>query len=165
MVAHAHAIPSEIHTISRWLIYLHLGSVKFGESGFEKRLRDLCGFGDVDHHHQIKDRIFTEISSAYGVPKKTIIKSNKRGVVAEARTMAIILLHRHLRLSQADIGHIFGVGNNLVSMRIKAFETCQEEPLTAGGRILTKMYSNKDFIRNYETINETLYKFRAQWQK
>jgi hypothetical protein len=154
--------PAEIQTISRWLIYLHLGATKFGEAGFEKRLRDLCGYGAGDHFVQIKDCIFSQIYKYYGVSKKQLTASKSRGTLSEPRTMAIILMQRHLRLTLAEIARIFHVDLSLVSKRITSFDNREAQPLSSSGQMLQKMYSNKEFMRNYETINETLYKFRAQ---
>lgn len=102
--------------------YFHELDQKVGIERIEQKLRELYDSETWSEPTLIKNRILEEISRAYGIERKALLSSTKRGNATQARVMAIILFYRHLTLTKSEIADIFGHSQpNIVSLRLKTF--------------------------------------------
>ncbi len=138
--------------------YLCKGIKKFGVVRIEEKMRELSEDSYDTQQKALRDKIFYEIYCQYRVSKNVVLKSSKRGVVTQAKVMAIILFSKHLEVSQREIASIFGRGQSLVSRRIKTFEIYMSDSVNE--KPFEKIYEDKDFIVNYKKINETIIAFK-----
>lgn len=136
--------------------YIHKGIKKFGISRIEKNLRDIPNFVYESNQRLIREKIFNELTCVFGFSKTIIIKSKKRGDVAQAKTMAIILFNAHLDLTQADIASFFDRTQSLVSKRIKSFDDFMAFPLKSHDKI----FSNGGFVEKFKKVNSSVIEFK-----
>jgi len=130
---------------------------KFGSTRIENKIKELYNTTDGNHHNLIKQKIFDEISTVYGVSEKVIKQSNKRGNVTQAKVTAMILLHKHIKISHSDIAKIFKRGQSLVSRKIRLFNNLNLKNIDIAD---VKLYYNEDFIINFELINKKIVTFK-----
>jgi len=139
--------------ILSWVKGLYKGIRKFGFIRVSNKIRELSTTSIDNRQEILKERIFEEISSAFGIPVEDIKTSSRRGNVTQAKAMAILLLHRHLPMSQADIATLFSRGQSLVSRRIKNFADGSD-----------KVCSGREFIDFHEKIDQKIIEFKKSWQ-
>lgn len=107
----------------------------------------------------LRNLIYSEIKNEFGVAKKTIIQSNKRGNNAQAKIMAIILLHKHLGMTKKEIAAMFHHNHHHTELRLRSFKN------TKNGTKEEKIYSQNDFMIKYGRINRKINKERERWMK
>lgn len=107
-----------------------------------------------DSPKSIEKMILSTIAEVYKLSVRTIKTSNRRGMVTESKTMAIILLHKHAKLLQSELALEFDRTESLISKRLKAFA------LAKNGSKADKMFSQSRFIENYKIINEKIIVFK-----
>jgi hypothetical protein len=146
--------------IVQFVKYLYNGIKKFGMTRIELKLRELYVATSNNTHNLVKNKIFEEVSMAYGIAPKTILHSNKRGNITQAKVMAIILCHRHLEVTQAQIAHMFGHTPPIISARIKSFKSITRDgkPLYESEKRFEKVYST-DFMKKYENVDARVTEF------
>jgi len=145
---------------------LYKGIRRFGLMRIEAKLQELYMSDASSVNEVLKKKIFDEISSAYGIPAHTIIRSKKRGAITQAKVIAIILLHRHLCITQAEIAEMFDRGETLISRRIKVFKSASAgDPIPDSERMFEKMYSSKDFMEKFNKINNSIIVLKESWKQ
>ena len=134
--------------------FFYKGMRRFGLEKVQRKMAELYISDHGVREGALKEKIFSEISAHYGMSPEAIITSVKRGNVTQAKVIAMLLIHRHLHISQSEIALLFGRGPSLVSRRIKLFNNGTE-----------KISSNKDFISAYEKINLKVNEFIESWKQ
>lgn len=150
--------------LAEFVDYLHRGIRKFGIAPIKEKLGEMY---KADVPRTLKAKIFEEITGVYGVPKHAIIRSRRRGAVTEAKVMAIILLHKHVAVTQTEIAAMFGCGRSVVGRRIKAFNGVNGSGgvLSASDNAFAKIYENKEFMSRFKDIDTKINEYKTAWQR
>lgn len=136
--------------------FFYKGMRIFGQERVQKKLEELYLVDKDNCQNAIRTKIFDEVSAEYKMTPEAIITSAKRGNVTQAKVMAMLLLHRHMNISQVEIAMLFSRGASLVSKRIKLFNSESRND---------KIYSDKNFMITYEKINKKINSFKESWEK
>lgn len=121
---------------------------------------------ESDKIQALRKQILDEVSKVYGVPSKELMSSKKRGEVTDAKATAIILIHQHLNLSNAEIGGMFGCGRKIVERKLRAFKRADGSVDVRDGDVtFVKIYSSKTFLSNFRIINDKINDYKAKWKK
>lgn len=114
----------------------------------------------------LRKKILEEISSTYRVPISQILHSKKRGCITDAKVMAIILIHYHLKMSNAEIATLFGCGKRIVERKISAFKktSSPSSEFSDSDNAIVKIYSDKSFLDNFNVINEKINSYKGLWK-
>lgn len=134
--------------------FFYQGMRRFGLENMQRKMAELYVSQHGAKEQALKEKIFAEISAHYQMSPEAIITSVKRGNTTQAKVIAMLLIHRHMNISQSEIAMLFGRVPSLISRRIKLFNNGTE-----------KFSSNKDFISAYEKINLKVIEFIESWQK
>lgn len=140
--------------------YFHAIEQKVGISRIEQKLRELERERPDKGHTTVKNRILEEITRAYGISSKILLHSTKRGNVTQARVMAIILFHKHLKLTKSELADLFGHSQpNIISLRIKTFTSLLNgKPIYESERRYEKVYS-KDFMEKFNAVDAIILEY------
>ena len=150
--------------LAEFVDYLHRGIRKFGIVPIRQKLAELYV---VDTPRALRRRILTEVAAVYAVPPHRIVGSKKRGVVTEAKVMAIILMHKHLNITHAEIAVMFGCVPSNIGRRIKAFNGISGNgaTLNVSANTFAKIYGGKTFMPRFKDIDAKIKEYRDQWAK
>lgn len=149
--------------ITKFVKYLYRGIKRFGIGRIQSKLSELY---TSDRPKVIKERILAEITAVYGISKQDILTSKKRGANTEVKVMAIILIHKHLHITQAEIAAMFGCGVSNIGRRIKTFNGINGTgaPLNASDNSFAKIYENKAFMERFRDIDCKVKEFTGSCQ-
>ena len=145
--------------ILQFVKYLHRVIRKFGIKKVEGKIRDLLAIEKDPFSLLLKNEIFSETSKIYNIPAEIILHSNTRGIVTEAKIMCIIMLSKHLHITQEGIAKLFGKGQSLISKRITGFHKIINKKDIEDTKI-EKIFYNKSFMENYKIIDDSIINFK-----
>lgn len=110
----------------------------------------------------LKEEILAQVSNQFNTSPNILINSKKRGIINQARVMAIILFDKHLNILQKDIAKIFKKKNSLINMRINVFNKIfKNKNIYYPQKQFEKMYS-ENFISIYNNINNKIIEFKKK---
>ena len=145
---------------------LYRGMQRFGVKRVQEKLRELYESDNKESRPQeLRKQILTEVTSIYGVSMNNILRSKKRGVVTEAKVMAIILIHKHQNITNSEIALIFGCAPSVICRRIKAFNGVIIGKVSNAFDTDTqfaKIYSAPEFLQNFKSIDERIELWKSQ---
>ena len=115
---------------------------------------------------KLKEKIIAEVIYEYKIPFSSILKNHSEAI--RAKTLLIILFHKHLGLSQAEIANLLHVTISLISYRLQAFKNAKIKNKKIASKQVSdnKMFYEKEFMNNYRKINEAISQYKKiLWQK
>lgn len=133
---------------------VYTGLKKFGVGKVSEKIRELKIDKYDSRKQQLIDIILFKIYESYGISLNQL-KSNKRGITAEARRMSFVLFKQHLDLSQAEISQFFNRPSRIiVSDAIKDFKMMSKN-----------IKREREFLETFETINGSVNSFKEEMIK
>jgi len=93
--------------INRFLNALQKGIRTHGIEKIADTIQGISVLGNDKYGDEIRDYVFSIVTKEYRVTEYDLVNADKRGDVTIARNTAIILLHKHLQLSDKSLGLIF----------------------------------------------------------
>lgn len=156
--------------ISKLVILLEKGVKKYGVAVVSDNLRRLYSTLDLSHNAKrnlvIRNRIYTEVGAEFSVTKREILRSTKHGNHAQAKIMAIILLHKHLGLPKTEIARMFShKQTRVIDSRLRSFNSfIGYGPASSHHEArFEKIYSQNKFMAKYNRINKKIVAEKAKW--
>lgn len=141
---------------------LYRGIQRFGIRRVQEKLRELY---PSENTETLRKQILSEVTSVYGVSMKSILRSKKRGTVTEAKVMAIILIHKHQNITNAEIATMFGCDPSIIGKRINAFNGIiigKVSDLDNQDSKYVKIYSAPLFLENFKSIDQRIELWKNQ---
>lgn len=127
-----------------------------GSTRLKKEIADI--YNKNKEQSAIEDKIYQEIYVYYRIDREMIHHSKQRGVVTNAKVMAILLFHKHIDISQAEIAKRFSRGQSIISRRVRSFYSVISNGQDA--KIIDKVYCDPAFISIFNHIDKKIKKFK-----
>lgn len=147
---------------------MYKGVRKFGVKRIEIKLKGLFNSKERNNSTLVSNRIFKEITTAYGISKGTLITTNNRGKTTEAKVMAMILHYKHADMTQDDVAALFLRVTSLVHRRLRSFDY-----IITGGKqnrprhhaTYSKVFHQITFMPTYREIEKRIVIFKENLNK
>ena len=98
---------SEIKEISE-IVGLFCNAVKkYGKKKIMKSVSEIHSQSIEDNNHNIIDYIMLQSCKVYNIEKEEILKSRVQSDYMDAKTLAIVLIKKHTKLSNQKISELF----------------------------------------------------------
>lgn len=130
----------------------------FGIDQVMEKLREISHEDQSGLHRDVCDFIVLSTALHFGVSKKDVLFSSKRGAVSDARRMCYALMKEHIKdISDEKIGSYFGgKSRQIVNRTIKDLPLNQKEHTTK---------DEAKFVEDFLVLTTKVMCFRNSYQK